>query len=325
MSSITAIARPNIALIKYWGKQDRAANLPVTGSLSMTLDHFHTRTTITPDSSLKRDEILLNSRSAASGEAERIVRLLDRIRADFGVSGFVRVESENNFPTASGLASSASGFAALALAAARAFGLTLELRELSELARRGSGSAPRSLLGGLVMYAPESPGSDAYRLSQLRRPDEWELRMIVAVTTDEPKKVGSTEGMERTRRSSPYFRDWALHNTELLRKARDAVAAGNFAELGSLTESSCFSMHAVMMSANPPLVYWNPATLAVMRKVWDLREQGLEGYVTIDAGPHVKVLCEPQSAEALTDELRRIENVRAVFIERPGPGAEIVS
>ncbi len=323
MSTATALARPNIALIKYWGKRDTHLNLPETGSLSLTLSRFHTRTTVTVDPNRKQDRILLNGQLAVGREAERVVSMLDLIRRRYNVTGAAEVVSENNFPTASGLASSASGFAALVLAATHAWELAPSFDELADLARRGSGSAPRSLAGGLALYAPEKEG-DTPQLQPLGSLDPLPLNLLVAVTTQEAKKVGSTEGMQRTRETSPYYKAWIDHNRSLLKRAWQAAIDRDFTTLGQLTETSCFGMHSVMMSATPPLIYWNPTTLALIQKVWELRESGLEAYVTIDAGPHVKVLCQPENSERLQTELSDVAGVQEVWIEEPGRGAELL-
>lgn len=318
-----AIARPNIALVKYWGKVERASNLPATGSLSITLDGFTTRTRIVRDSSLDVDEMLLDGAPVTPLVLARSVAFVDLVRARAGAEERVRITTENNFPTASGLASSASGFAALAVALCRVFELPLEAPSIAAIARRGSGSAPRSLLGGVVLYRPELGDEAPESLVQLCPEDAWDLRMVVAVTTDAAKDVGSGEGMERTRRTSPFYDAWVTHNRGLLEEARSAVAARDLEALGEVTEASCLAMHASMIASRPGLLYWNPATVGALCAVRELRAAGIGAWATIDAGPHVKVLCGADDAPAVTRRLVDVDGVREVRSDRPGPGAEV--
>lgn len=321
--SATAVARPNIALVKYWGKADRARNLPMTGSLSITLDGFTTRTTVARDPALAADEMSLDGQPASRLVFARSMEFVDIVRARVGVFDRVRIITENNFPTASGLASSASGFAALALALSRVFGLPTDPRIVAALARRGSGSAPRSLLGGVVLYRPDEGDGAEASLEQLCPPDAWDLRMVVAVTSDQAKAVGSGEGMEHTRTTSPYFSAWVEHNRGLLEEGRRAVAARDIEALGEVAEASCFAMHASMLASRPPLLYWNPATVGAIQAVRELRASGIGAWATIDAGPHVKILCGKDDAAAVAARLAETEGVREVREERPGAGAEV--
>ncbi len=316
-----AVARTNIALVKYWGKADPVRNLPATGSLSLTLDGLWTRTRAVVEPGLDGDVISLDGRPAPAAMRRRTSRFLDLLRRDAGRRDFLRIESRNNFPTAAGLASSASGFAALTLAAARALGLEADGAGLADWARRGSGSAPRSLLGGFVELVLDGRGG--CRLEQLAAAEDWDLRLVVALCASGPKAVGSTTGMERSRRTSPYYAGWLDSHAADLDRARGAVAERDLDALGRVAEASCFKMHALAMSAEPPLIYFQPATLAAVRRVWRLRDEGLAGYVTIDAGPHVKVLCAPAAAAPLAEALGEVVGVERVLVERPGAAAEV--
>jgi diphosphomevalonate decarboxylase len=324
MSSAQAIARTNIALVKYWGKADLSANLPATGSLSLTLDELWTRTRVTFSRLADLDELRLDGKPASEAARLRVSKLLNRVRDLSGIDRYALVESENNFPTAAGLASSASGFAALAASASRAAGLDLPRQELADLARRGSGSAPRSLLGGFVAVTLGSEdGQTACGIEQIAPAEHWDLRMVIALCAEGPKKVGSTEGMERTRRTSPYFSGWVDSHAGDLDRARAAIAERDFEALGRVTEASCFKMHALAMSADPALIYLNPVSLAVIQAVWRLRQDGLSAFVTMDAGPHVKALCRPADASALARELEALPGVVRVLIAAPGQGLEV--
>ena len=325
MSSAQAIARTNIALVKYWGKADLASNLPATGSLSLTLDELWTRTRVTFSRMAELDELRLDGKEASEPARRRVSKLLNRVRDLSGIDSYALVESENNFPTAAGLASSASGFAALAAAASSAAGLALPRQELADLARRGSGSAPRSLLGGFVAVTLGSgEGQASCGIEQIAPAEHWDLRMLIVLCAVGPKKVGSTDGMERTRRTSPYFSGWVDSHGGDLDRARAAIAERDFEALGRVTESSCFKMHALAMSADPALIYLNPVSLAAIQEVLRLREEGLSAYVTMDAGPHVKVLCLPADSSALARALEALPGVVRVLTAAPGQGLEVL-
>ncbi|HEX6277973.1 MAG TPA: diphosphomevalonate decarboxylase [Polyangiaceae bacterium] len=314
----SAVACANIALAKYWGKADELENLPAVPSLSLTLAGLATRTRVEVDTALDADEIVLDGAPAAGRPRERVVRMLDELRGLAGARRFARVASTNDFPTASGLASSASGFAALALSGAAAFGLGLERGAVSALARRASASAARSLFGGYV--ALEAGARSAERVLS---GDDFPLFMVVALTSSGPKSVGSTEGMLRTAATSPYYRGWLDDAPRVYRAVRDAVLARDLAALGPAVEASALRMHASMFAADPPIVYFTAATLAVMQAVRELRSRGTLAFHTMDAGPHVKVLTAPENAELVAGALRAVPGVERVVVCSPGPDATL--
>ncbi len=321
----TALAQPNIALVKYWGKRDDALNLPASGSLSITLDALHTRTSVRFDAALAVDDIILNGRRD-DAESRKLGAFLDLMRARAGIVTRAQVTSENDFPTGAGLASSASGFAALAVATDRALGLGLDASELSRLARRGSGSAARSIFGGFVEMAAgtRDDGEDAFA-TRLLAPHEWPLTVVIAVTTHAAKSVSSGTGMDLSRRTSPFYRDWIAVGASDLAGAREAVLARDFDKLAQVGEASCLAMHAVMLSTRPGLVYWNGATVECMQRVRTLRErEGLGVFFTIDAGPQVKAVCLPDAAPRVADALRAIAGVEDVLISCLGEGARVL-
>ncbi|MBW1808358.1 MAG: diphosphomevalonate decarboxylase [Deltaproteobacteria bacterium] len=325
MRTAAARARANIALIKYWGKADKSLNLPATGSISMTLSSLQTTTRVTFDTKFDRDEVSLNSSQAPEGVRQRISRFLSLVRSMAGIDLFGQVDSHNNFPTAAGLASSASGYAALAVSASRAAGLDLSRSDLSQLARQGSGSAPRSLIGGFVELGIwDGRGTQRCSLDQIASTKHWDIRLVIAVCGQHEKKISSGSGMERSRLTSDFYEQWIKTHNRDLDTARQAVKEKDISRLGPVVESSCFKMHAVALSSQPPLLYWNPITVAAMQKVWSLRETGLEGYVTIDAGPQVKVLCEAKNSKAIAEQLEAIPGVEKVFNEQPGSGVELL-
>jgi diphosphomevalonate decarboxylase len=322
----TAVAGTNIALVKYWGKRDAALNLPAAGSLSLTLDGLGTRTTVRFVGTLDADRVTLNGGAAQPKEAARASKFLDRVRARAGIDARAEVTTENNMPTASGLASSASGFAALALAATRAAGLSLSPAELSELARLGSGSAARSIFGGFVEMAPgeRADGRDAVA-APVAGGEAWpDVRLVVAVTSNVAKALGSTEAMDRTARTSPFYDAWIAGVPVDLADARAAIAARDLPRLGAVTERSALRMHASAMAAEPGILYWSAATLAAVATVRELRATGVEAYFTMDAGPHVKVLCSAAHARTISDALSRTAGVLRTVIAAPGPGAHLV-
>lgn len=326
MKTATATAHSNIALVKYWGKRagaDPALNLPAVGSLSMTLEGLRTVTTVAP-ADIDRFEL---DGDVVSGNPERkVVTFLDRLwaSAQAGPRPRCRVTSINHLPTAAGLASSASGFAALAMAAGAAFELDLAADAASKWARMGSGSAARSIYGGFVrLDAGVAPDGSDCVARPLRGPEVWPLALVVVQTTRGAKPIGSTEGMQASRDTSPYFGAWVETSTSDLDAAQAAIEARDLPRLGAVVEHSCFKMHACMMATVPPILYWKPTSLAVIQSVWAAREAGLPGYVTMDAGPHVKVLCLASDAEAIAKRCRAVPGVEEVTICGPGPAAHV--
>lgn len=310
-----AVAHPNIALVKYWGKRDVPLNLPAVPSLSLTLGGYRTRTTVTWGT--ERDRVVLNGVPVDDPKVRRVLDLVVPGRPP------CEVVSDNDFPTGAGLASSASGFAALVVAAAAAAGLDRTASELSVLARRGSGSACRSLFGG---FAEWRMGERADGLDSVAVPvaevDHWDVRMVVAVVSDAKKATGSTDGMVRSQATSPYWPTWEALGAPSVETARRAVLARDLEALGTVMERSTFAMHATMHTAEPPLLYWQPATVALLHAVWALRAQGVSAWVTMDAGPQVKVLCLPADVPAVTAALG--PHALRVDVHGPGEAARVV-
>jgi diphosphomevalonate decarboxylase len=320
----TACAHPNIALAKYWGKRDFGHNLPAVPSLSVTLAGMCTTTTVAFDPALERDEFRLAGAPAGEGPTARVVTLLDRVRAASGVTARARVESANDFPTAAGLASSASAFAALALAASAAAGLGADASRVSDLARKSSVSAARSALGGFVELRAGRPGDEDLAATQVAAPDHLPLRVLVAVTREGPKPTLSTEGMLHTQRTSPYYPVWVETAPALCERVRQAVLARDLEALGVAAEESALRTHAAAIAACPGLVYWAGATVEVMDEVRRLRAGGARAYFTIDAGPHVKVLTTPDEAPAIERALAAVPGVKRIIQAQPGGGAWLV-
>ncbi len=314
---IWALANPNLALVKYWGKADEAAKHPAGPSLSVTLGSLATLAGIEIDAGLREDRI----DGLPTAAAAKVRAFLDRFRARFRIGSHARVVLASNFPVAAGLASSASTFAALAKAAVTAAGVEIDDAELAEVARLGSGSACRSVYGGFVEWRPQGAGSVVEPVADK---DHWALPILVAVTSEQPKAVGSSEGMKRTAATSPYYPAWIESGAADLPLARAAILRRDLAALGEVAERNCLRMHAAAIASDPPLLYWEPATLAVMRRVWQLRERGTPAYFTIDAGPQVKVLCAADAAEAVRAALAAVPGVLRVIASRPGDPPRLV-
>jgi len=320
----TAVAHPNIALVKYWGKADVERNIPAVGSLSITLDGLTTTTRVRFDPGIDADRFSLGGRLAPEMEA-RVTSCLDLLRNRVGAKICALVESENDFPTAAGLASSASGFAALVVAADRALRSGLATSDLADLARQASGSAARSLFGGFVEISLTHSDRELIpRTEQVLEPSVWPLGVVVAVTETAPKAVGSTEGMLRTERTSPYYSAWVDSSGADLAEARAAVDRLDFEALADISELSCLKMHALMLSARPGLVYWNGATVECIRRVRELRSDGLGVFFTVDAGPQVKAVCLPEARSRVVRELAAVPGVGRILESGLGCGARVV-
>ncbi|MDO5030084.1 MAG: diphosphomevalonate decarboxylase [Corynebacterium sp.] len=323
-TSATAIAHPNIALIKYWGKRDEAVQLPATGSLSLTLGIAPTTTTVSliDDSSATADSGTLNGQEMVGKDLSRVQKFLDLVRERAGSASFATVTSTNEIPTGAGLASSASGFAALALAAAKAYGLDYTPEQLSALARRGSGSACRSIFGGLVEWLP---GDDDASSHAVALPDSGlDLSLVVAVLAPGRKKIDSRAAMRRTVQTSPFFPAWVEQVPRDIEQMKAAIAAADFTAVGELAEANAMRMHATMLGALPPVRYWNPDSVAALDLVATLRDEGTECYATMDAGPNVKVLCRSADAEAIAERFRAEFADIDVLVSGSGPGAYLV-
>ncbi len=316
-TAVTVQAGINIALVKYWGKRPGPGNLPAVGSLSLTLDAPGTRTTVAFDPTLDADVFTLNGEVDDIGPVGQV---LDDVRAVVGLTTRARVHSHNTVPTAAGLASSASGMAALGLAAWCAAGLphTPDDPEprLVDLVRRGSGSAPRSLLGGFARIDRERG-----RVHAVPTAPGFEVSLVIGLTVGGRKSTSSRLGMRQSAGSSPYYPAWVDTHEADMAAAAAAIAAGDFPALGAVMEHSTMKMHACMLANQPPLRYWAPRTLVALDALGPLREQG-RAFATMDAGPHVKALCRREDEAVVAEVLRQA--LGDVLIARPGRGARLV-
>src|SRR5512140_3313703 len=318
----TALANPNIAFIKYWGNRDNALRLPANGSISMNLDGLFTRTTVSFQHSLPYDELIVNGRELAGPGLERVSCVLDLIREMAHTDYQAEVVSENNFPAGAGIASSAAAFAALALAGTKAAGLDLSERGLSRLARRGSGSACRSIPGGFVEWLAGTGDEDSYAVS-IAPADHWALVDCVAILSESHKKTGSTEG-HALAGTSPLQPARLADAARRLDLCRSALLERDFERFAAIVELDSDMMHAVMMTSSPALHYWIPGTLDVMNAVRLWRREGLSACYTVDAGPNVHVVCPENNAEEVQTRLRGLPAVMNVLVAGAGGPARLI-
>ncbi|MEI8205580.1 MAG: diphosphomevalonate decarboxylase [Kiritimatiellales bacterium] len=317
-ASGAAFAPSNIALCKYWGKRDAELNLPVNSSLSISLGKLGTHTVV--KFAKTTDKVFLNGKPAPKEFTARVSTYLNLFRAE---GQFFEVRTKNNIPTAAGLASSASGFAALIKALDQLFGWGFNPRELSMLARLGSGSASRSLYDGFVVWhaGARADGMDSYAESlsdawknkgvqaQPASNDWKNLRVGILEVSKIRKKTGSTDGMNRTSETSELYESWPAQAGCDFDELRTAIVAQDFTLLGETAENNALAMHATMLAAWPPLCYWKPQSVALMQKVWQAREDGLELYFTMDAGPNLKLLFLQENQAAVKARFPKVQIV----------------
>lgn len=323
MPKITAISCSNIAFIKYWGNTDHELRLAANPSLSMNLADLTITATVQFDPEFSSDTLTINGKPVTGSAAERVFRQMDIIRHKANFTHRAKIATASNFPAGAGIASSAAAFSALAVAGAAAAGLSLSEAELSALARRGSGSACRSVPPGFVQWLAGGTDETSFAES-IAPPEHWDLVDIVAVVSTEHKTVGSTGGH-------------ALADTGVLQAARlasaeerfiaakNAVLARDLTALGMVIEEDAVMMHAVMMTSRPPLFYWQPATLAVIHAVRQWRADGIPAYFTIDAGPNVHLICERSHAETVASLVRTLPGVQKILRSGVGGGTKITN
>lgn len=319
--TVTAVAHTNIALIKYWGKQNPELIIPYTGNLSLTLDQFYTQTSVTFNASLDKDQITIDGQPVTGKSGQRVHNFLSIVRQESGIDLNAEVKSTNHVPTAAGLASSASAFAALAAAASKAAGMHLSLTDLSRLARRGSGSACRSIFGGFVEWQKGSDDTNSYAIPV----ETTHLNdiCIVALTIEKHQKpISSREGMALSVTTSPYYPTWVKVVEADLENIKAAIQDNDFTRFGTISELNAMRMHALTLSADPDFLYFNGDTLTAMNEVKRLRHSGIECYYTIDAGPNIKVICQQANVQTITDTFSNLFGPTKVTVAKPGPGVK---
>ena len=319
MTTATATAHPNIAFIKYWGNRDDALRLPANGSISMNLGALFTRTSVEFNSSYSTDQLILDGKPADLAGQNRTSHFLDAVRRLAGRKEYACVESTNNFPAGAGIASSASAYAAMALAAVTALELNLSEKDLSRLARLGSGSACRSIPAGFVEWLPGQSDTDSYAVS-IAPPEHWDLVDCVAVVSREHKPVGSTEG-HRLAGTSPLQQARLEDAPRRLDLCRQAILQRDFSALAEIAELDSNLMHAVMSTSQPRLLYYESATISIMKSVTAWRQAGTPVFYTIDAGPNVHVITLASESQQVVERISSLPGVEKVLVSPPGSAA----
>ncbi len=322
MQKATAIAPSNIAFTKYWGKHgDEKLNFPNNNTISMNLSACKTKTTVEFSENLKEDFLKINGEVASEKETKRASAHLDHIRKLAGINLAAKVYSENSFPKGAGIASSASAHAALAVAGAKAAGLNLSEQELSCLARLGSGSASRSVPDGFVEWVAGDSHENSFAYS-IALPNHWKILDLIAIVSEGEKKVGSTEG-HHLAQTSPLYPSRLSHMKEHNDKVRKALLEKDFDAMGKIIEKDSLSMHAVMISSEPSIRYWNFASLKLMNEIESWRAQGIKAYHTFDAGPNPHIITLPEFREEILSRLKKIPEVKSVIVNEPCEGARL--
>jgi len=325
---VTVKANANIALTKYWGKKDAALKTPWNSSTSVTLEGLETTTTVEFDKQYTKDIFILDGKEYAeeSDEFKEVKEQLDIIRGKAKIDLKAKVMSKNDFPTAAGFASSASGLAALTFAASKAAGLNLSTKELSIISRMGSGSASRSLIDGFAIWHKGSAvdGSDSFA-EQISPKEHWpEFRILGCVISKNAKKIKSRAGMAQSVKTSPIFEKWYTQAESDAQKMVQLIKDKNFEELGKLAQHNCILMHACAMTTLPPIIYWAPGTIEVMHRVLEMQDEGMQAYFTMDGGPQVKIICLEKDVAKITEEIKKLESVHDIKECKPGTGPRVI-
>lgn len=318
----TAKAPANIAFIKYWGKRDPSVNLPMNDSISLNLSDCSTLTTVEFDPGFDKDRLILGGREVFDKKLEKVSKHLDLIRKLAKTNLCAKVTSKNNFPTGVGIASSASGFAALTLAAVEALGLELPQKELSRLARLGSGSACRSIPDGFVKWH-KGKNSETSFAESIAPPNHWDLLDIVVIFSEEEKEVSSRDG-HGLALTSPYYKTRLKELPKRTKEVKDAIKKKDLEKLGILIEEEAISLHTIAMTSKPPLFYWKPETLLLMQSLMAWRKEGLPAYFTIDAGPNIHIITEGKYKDEVLERLGQFRWIKKIITNNPAPGARSV-
>lgn len=321
MNKVKAKAYSNIALVKYWGKKDEELIIPYNGSISLTLKEFYTITEVEKIYS-DQDEFFLNDVLQDDKETKKISKFIDLFRQKSKNYQRVRVSSKNYFPTAAGLASSASGYAALAGALNSLFEINLNKRELSKMARKGSGSATRSIFGGIVEWVAGEDDDTSF--AQKIDEADWDIGMIAVILNDKKKKVLSRVGMSQTVKTCPFYPQWVESAKEDLKNIKAAIADRDLKRVGEIAESSSLKMHATMMSTQPSIIYFEEKTISVIKLVKQMREEGILAYFTMDAGPNVKIITNSQYKDTIIERLNSIVEADKIVYSEVGHDLEIM-
>jgi len=319
LSEVTAIAHPNFALIKYWGKADSIQNIPAMSSISLTVDTLASTTQISQQPEVQENIWELNGERQS--DLGQILPTLDYLSEVGEVKEPCLIQSDNNFPTAAGLASSASGVASIVVAYNRFFDLGLTNKQMTKAAMLGSGSAPRSLLSGLVLLDVENQ----FDCQTLAEPNQWPLSVVVCITDDKRKTVSSREGMEISRKTSPLYESWLKVNASHIEQAKKAINERNLRALGQVSEESCKQMHEVMRTSNPSINYMTNKTIDCINAIEGIRSSGLDLFHTVDAGPQVKIICKTEDSGLIQKRISSLSSVRQTLVANIGYGARVIN
>ncbi|GIW21145.1 MAG: diphosphomevalonate decarboxylase [Candidatus Sericytochromatia bacterium] len=303
-------------MLSIGGKKNDDLKIPLNNSISMTIDSLYTITSV-EDS--EKDIFIINGKEENN---ERIKNYLNLFRNKFNKKDFLKIVTENNFPTSAGIASSASGFSALAFALDKYWNLNLSKKDLSILSRLGSGSACRSIYGGFVEWSKgnKDDGSDSYSI-QIADKDYWkEIRMIIAIVEDNKKVKSSSDGMSQTVKTSPFYNCWLSSIENDLVNVRNAILERDIEKLGKTIEHNCLKMHATMITTIPSVIYWRAGTLKVIEKVNEIRNNGYPCYYTIDAGPNVKIICEEKDLLNIKQQIENLKDIKKIMVSKCGDG-----
>jgi len=316
MKKITVQAGSDIAFVKYWGKKDKILRLPTNGSISMILDSLQSTTTVEFLPNLAKDEITISG-EVEEGESSRAIKHLDRIRTLAKEKGlidkdiFAKVVSENNFPKSTGLSSSGSGFAALTMAATKAIGLELSEKELSILARQGSGSACRCVCGGFVEWLDGETSEESYAQG-FAKPEDFEIRDLVAIVSEDKKNLSSSEGHDLAE-SSLLFKARQEKIKDKLVAVKATILEKDFETLGEIVEAEALEFHSILLTSQPTILLFYPGTVEVMQAVRQLRKTGVSVYFTINTGFNVHVLTLPQYEKQVATVLQNLPSVQKII------------
>ena len=312
MKETIAIAHPNFALVKYWGKKDSDQNRPAMSSISITVDSMQSKTRIISDKAANKHRLFINGKEES--DLSRVLPSIDYLSKISKSDDYLVIRSENNFPTSSGLASSASGIASLVTAYEAHYGINLEMRDRIQASILGSGSAPRSLLGGFVLMDHKNN----YNCSQILEKYDWPLDILICIVSNHKKKISSREGMEISKKTSPIYMDWLNINARHIGLALKAIKNKNLTALEKVSEENCKLMHRVMKTSNPSIVYMTETTQSCLAEIQRLRSSGHKLFYTIDAGPQIKIICDPSSSKFIKDSIKK--NTDAIKIIDAGIG-----
>ncbi len=317
----TAIAPSNIAFTKYWGRKNEALRLPENGSISMCLSNLLTTTTVEFSPAYKKDFFEINGGGLEKGETDRVIKHLDRIRKIGNIEYKAKVISKNNFPSGTGLSSSASGFAALTLAAAKAAGLNLSEKQLSILARQGSGSACRSIPSGFVEWI-DGNSSDTSYAKTIFPSSFWAIADVVAVVSEGKKKVSTSLG-QQTSSSSPFMKLRISNMKKKNELVKKIIKEKNFRRFGEEIEAEALELHTIMLTQRPALIYWTPGSLKIMKLCSQWRNMGIPVYFTVNTGQDIHLICEAKNVERVKNNLKNLKEVKKIIVNIPSEGTRL--